>query len=586
VYTYDALGQVVSGRRYWSDGWPVAGQQFEYAFDDIGNRRTTATGGDEWGVNLRTETYAATDLNQYSQRTESGYVEVMGSAHSNATVTVNLQPTVRKGEYFRGELRAENTGGPVWLNVTNVGVLANAGTGDMITTNAGTVLVAPRTEIFAYDSDGNLVTNGLREMAWNGENRMTNAQSGPAVATGARTRVGYGYDGRGRRVWKVVSTNSGAAWVTVQTNLFVYDGWNLVAELNGPNQAVLRTYGWGLDLSGTPQGAGGVGGLLMVNGQGEGVHFVAHDANGNVSALCSAASGAQTARYVYSPLGELLEADGPLARRQPFRFSTKYHDEETGTYYYGYRDYEPETGRWLSRDPIGEEGGANLFALVDNCPINFVDRLGMDRFRAVVVGKSFIAKLGPQKTPIPTWVPKGQEMAESLYGLNENPQSDTKDGQYRLYSRLSLFFECCGEYIAFEAKKLVNTSSGIGGTFESDGGQEIAFFKGTINGAIGFKKESDSKWLFSVDVAGAPNPTVAEITFQVLKPRRSWHIWHSIRGYIRCDENGVGRVYADIYGSAFPSHSLWINGALDKTLNQGDISNLWAEHPSLPGFVR
>ena len=46
---------------------------------------------------------------------------------------------------------------------------------------------------------------------------------------------------------------------------FVYDGWNLMAELNATNNAVIRSFMWGLDLSGSPQGAGGVGGLLEVN---------------------------------------------------------------------------------------------------------------------------------------------------------------------------------------------------------------------------------------------------------------------------------------------------------------------------------
>ncbi len=45
IYQYDSLGQVISGKRYWADGTPVAGQQFEYGFDDIGNRRTAAHGG-------------------------------------------------------------------------------------------------------------------------------------------------------------------------------------------------------------------------------------------------------------------------------------------------------------------------------------------------------------------------------------------------------------------------------------------------------------------------------------------------------------------------------------------------------------
>src|SRR5437660_108661 len=54
VYNYDSLGQVTSGKKYWSDGTPVAGQQFEYNFDDIGNRRMTRAGGDDTGANLRT----------------------------------------------------------------------------------------------------------------------------------------------------------------------------------------------------------------------------------------------------------------------------------------------------------------------------------------------------------------------------------------------------------------------------------------------------------------------------------------------------------------------------------------------------
>ncbi|MBU6410229.1 MAG: hypothetical protein KGR98_07565, partial [Verrucomicrobia bacterium] len=47
VYGYDSLGQVTSGQKYWRDGTPVAGQQFDYSFDTIGNRTQTKTGGDQ-----------------------------------------------------------------------------------------------------------------------------------------------------------------------------------------------------------------------------------------------------------------------------------------------------------------------------------------------------------------------------------------------------------------------------------------------------------------------------------------------------------------------------------------------------------
>ncbi len=65
LYQYDTLGQVTLGKRYWSDGTIVAGQQFEYGFDDIGNRKSAASGGDQWGANLRYAYYSANNLNQY-----------------------------------------------------------------------------------------------------------------------------------------------------------------------------------------------------------------------------------------------------------------------------------------------------------------------------------------------------------------------------------------------------------------------------------------------------------------------------------------------------------------------------------------
>jgi len=53
-----------------------------------------------------------------------------------------------------------------------------------------------------------------------------------------------------------------------------------------------------------------------------------------------------------------------MAKVNPFRFSTKYQDDESDLVYYGYRYYNASTGRWLSRDPIGEKGGINLYVLV------------------------------------------------------------------------------------------------------------------------------------------------------------------------------------------------------------------------------
>jgi len=80
VYLYDKLGQVVSGKRYWSDSTPVAGQQFEYGFDDIGNRTATKAGGDQNGEDLRPASYSNNLLNELTSRDVPNQFDVIGAA--------------------------------------------------------------------------------------------------------------------------------------------------------------------------------------------------------------------------------------------------------------------------------------------------------------------------------------------------------------------------------------------------------------------------------------------------------------------------------------------------------------------------
>jgi YD repeat-containing protein len=299
LYAYDALGQVTSGKRYWSDGVPVEGQQFEYEFDDIGNRKTTKIGGDQNGQNLRTATYGPNLLNQYTNRTVPGYVEVQGSAATNATVTVNNQATYRKGEYFRKELSVFNLDNPVWQGITNIAVLQNAPNPDIVTTNQGHAFVAKTPEAFTHDADGNTLSDGRFNYTWDAENRPISAETSFAAAAAGATRqkVDWSYLPDGRWSQRIVSEWNGSAWVPQITNRFVWDGVVLLAVLDGNNQPI-QAYMRGLDLSGSLTGAGGVGGLLAVsNFQSPiGTHFVANDGNGNVVALSDASNGSESAR--------------------------------------------------------------------------------------------------------------------------------------------------------------------------------------------------------------------------------------------------------------------------------------------------
>ncbi len=65
-----------------------------------------------------------------------------------------------------------------------------------------------------------------------------------------------------------------------------------------------------------------------------------------------------------------------MAKANPFRFSTKYQDDETDLLYFGYRYYNPGAGGWTSKDPLQESAGLNLYCYVNNSPINRQDKLG------------------------------------------------------------------------------------------------------------------------------------------------------------------------------------------------------------------
>jgi len=99
------------------------------------------------------------------------------------------------------------------------------------------------------------------------------------------------------------------------------------------------------------------------------------DANKNVTDYVDA-SGTIQAHYEYSPFGKIAAKSGPMDDDFEYRFSSEYLDSETGLVYYNYRYYSPELGRWLSRDPIEELGGNNLYSFCYNDAISNLDTNG------------------------------------------------------------------------------------------------------------------------------------------------------------------------------------------------------------------
>jgi YD repeat-containing protein len=271
-YSYDPLGQLTSGHHLGRNGTPLPGEQFDYAYDDIGNRKRASGGLDSVGAPNGPSEYDANALNQYIGRAEKG------------------------------------SGGK------EAPVISQEG--------------------FAYDPDGNLTQDGQWAYTWNGENRLVGMESLGAVAGGKQRRLVFAYDWRGRRLRKQVIDGKADHWSLASDLCFLYDGWNLIAELDATTVGLRtspsagRTYTWGLDVSSTPQGAGGVGGLLAVQSIQSGAprFFAAYDGNGNVTALATIDDGSRTATYEYDPFGAPIHPGPATQDKNPLRFSSKYYD--------------------------------------------------------------------------------------------------------------------------------------------------------------------------------------------------------------------------------------------------------------------
>jgi hypothetical protein len=154
LYGYDSLGQVTSGKKYFNDWTPVPGQQFEYGFDAIGNRTSTAEGGDQGGSNLRSATYSNNTLNQLTSRTVPNKIDLIGLAGVSATVSVNGDSSgvFRKDAYFRKEQSVTSDSYPT--------ITVQATAGGTNSTQSGALFIPPATENFGYDADGNCTNDG------------------------------------------------------------------------------------------------------------------------------------------------------------------------------------------------------------------------------------------------------------------------------------------------------------------------------------------------------------------------------------------------------------------------------------------
>ena len=369
-YQYDSLGQLSNAWKT-ANGAIVPGRQYGYQFDDIGNRLETTRGNNTSSLVLQndplvTSTYTPNLLNQYEQRTVPAYAEISGLAINGAVLSFQNLETgehIRAGRneaWFHAMLPLTDnsmTGSTNGVRMTAVLPGLGAGGADLINTNQALTLSAMKTPgIFQYDDDGNLLSDGRFIYIWNAENRLV------AVSNSIAEVASCKYDHQGRMVSRTLNG--------VETT-FLWEGWNMISEASS---SITNAYVWGMDLSGGLQGAGGVGALVSASLNGINVIYCA-DGNGNVSDLITS-GGSTVAHYEYDPFGNQIVGTGSSADLNPWRFSTKYWESETGLLHYEQRPYLPTLGMWANRDPIEEQGGAGLYCFVKNCPVEQIDYLG------------------------------------------------------------------------------------------------------------------------------------------------------------------------------------------------------------------
>ncbi len=220
------------------------------------------------------------------------------------------------------------------------------------------------------DENGNLADDGSYLYYYDCENRLVdvNNQSDNPVAA-------YKYDHQGRRVVKTADGN---------TTKYAYDGQQVIAEYAGDNTPLRKfIYGPGIDEP-----------ICMIDvADSNKVYYYHFDGLGSVVAL-SDVNNMVVERYSYDVFGE---PNVSSSIGNPYLFTGRRYDPEAGLYYYRARYYDYADGRFLGPDPIGYEGGINLYAYVGNNPVMYIDPLGLFRFgkRPLKGGKSKYFGTGP-----------------------------------------------------------------------------------------------------------------------------------------------------------------------------------------------
>jgi RHS repeat-associated protein len=369
---YDVNARLLTTTLYNSAGATLDAAQYGY---NVGNQRTAYTNAAGTHVG-----YTYDSIGQLTVATSSVTSENRGYAYDAAW---NLSHRTNNGVNTTFSVNSLNE-----LSTVGITNFLNDGNGNLTNWN------------WTSGAHGGSTTN-----LYDDENRLIQVSTANTAEATATTFV---YDGLGRLREQLWWTNSvgggggggsapigGTGWTLIGGIAYIYDGNRVIQERDLSNNPLVA-YTRGNDLSGTLEGAGGIGGLLArSDGYSSGTFsehdFYHADGNGNITYLVNS-SQTLAASYRYDPFGNLISSSGSLAVSNTYRFSSKEFITSVSLYCYLYRFYDPGLQRWMNRDPIQDEGFSvssheevstrasaelNLYGFVNNDPLNKRDPLGL-----------------------------------------------------------------------------------------------------------------------------------------------------------------------------------------------------------------